>query len=503
MDYRLHLITSKFKFWLYNLFRENNKFLPKNLFEKRFNKTLKEKQNYQNSNEENSLSLKTEENNYSVKLSLTKPFHISGNSKTRPQSNYIETSARNIKNNTIENSQKKELNMIENNNISYSKTYLSYNMNIPFIQSNEYKNICNNNYIHDFNLDNGIIYKTKNGYEYLLYIPTFDLFMIKNVKSIYYQNIIEKINEWNNLNNNKNYLKIYKTIENKNEDDISILIEQPLGYTLNDIINSIGFFDNEMMKKIINKIILNIPNEINENNNQFCACDLIFDMNNKLKFIPPIIRNIHSSHKLCNCKITLLKLSKIFNIKINTFFCLGMIILKMISGNMKISSFKLLFLNYEKIKNESQCCLLHTLLYIENKFMDKNQFLLKDLLKLYPKDIVNFLCLCTSFYQTSIKNIIDHYWLIEKNNKYQRILLSFGEILNLVQNNYSENNFKTFDEFYNNFDKIYKKLNHKFTQNFKEKLINKKNEILFISKSYNIEKEVAVSKFINISNNIF
>ena len=220
MDYRLHLITSKFKFWLYNLFRENNKFLPKNLFEKRFNKTLKEKQNYQNSNDENSLNLKNEENNYSVKLSLTKPFHISGNNKIRPLSNYIESSSRSIKNNTIENSQKKELNMIENNNISYSKTYLSYNMNIPFIQSNEYKNICNNNYIHDFNLDNGIIYKTKNGYEYLLYIPTFDLFMIKNVKSIYYQNIIEKINEWNNLNNNKNYLKIYKTIENKNEEPL-------------------------------------------------------------------------------------------------------------------------------------------------------------------------------------------------------------------------------------------------------------------------------------------
>ena len=61
MDYHLYLITSKFKFWLYNLFRENNKLLPENLFEKRFNKTLKEKKNFQNSNEENSLNIKTEE----------------------------------------------------------------------------------------------------------------------------------------------------------------------------------------------------------------------------------------------------------------------------------------------------------------------------------------------------------------------------------------------------------------------------------------------------------
>ena len=46
MDYHLYLITSKFKFWLYNLFRENNKLLPENLFEKRFNKTLKEKKKF-------------------------------------------------------------------------------------------------------------------------------------------------------------------------------------------------------------------------------------------------------------------------------------------------------------------------------------------------------------------------------------------------------------------------------------------------------------------------
>ena len=497
MDYHLYLITSKFKFWLYNLFRENNKLLPENLFEKRFNKTLKEKKNFQNSNEENSLNIKTEENNYTVKLSLTKPFHISGNSKIRPQSNYIESSARNIKNNTIENSHKKELTIPENNNVSYSRTYSNYNMNVPFIQSNEYNNICNNNY--DFNMDNGIIYKIKNGYKYFIYIPTFDLFMIKNIKSAYYQDLIEKINEWNNLNNNENYLKIYKTIENKDKGFISIIIEQPLGYTLNDIINSTGFFDNEMMKKIIDKIISNIKNEMNEINNEFCSCDIILDMNHKFKFIPPLIRNIHSSHKLCNCKITLLKLSKIFNIKINPFFCLGMIIIKMISGNMKLSSFKFLFLNYEKIKNESQCCLLHNLLYIENKFMDKNEFLLKDLLKLYPKDLINFLCLCTSFQKMSIKNIINHNWLIEKENICQRILLSFGEILKIVKSNYSENIFKSFDDFYNNFEFIYKNLNHKFTQNFKEKLIKKKNEILFLSKCYDIEKEVSISKFINIS----
>ena len=312
-------------------------------------------------------------------------------------------------------------------------------MKFLFIQDeNSDLNNENLDLYNDFNINDGIIYRITNGYNYFIHIPTFNFYMIKKIKLSYYQNLIDKINEWNiKSNNNDKYLKIYKTIIDNNKDYFILLIEQPLGYTLTEIINSIGFIDNENLRNIIEKIILNIKEEINENNNnEFCGCDIILDINNKLKFIPPLIRNIHSSHKLCNCKITLLKLSKIFNIKINPFFCLGMIIIKMISGNMKLSSFKFLFLNYEKIKNESQCCLLHNLLYIENKFMDKNEFLLKDLLKLYPKDLINFLCLCTSFQKMSIKNIINHNWLIEKENICQRILLSFGEILNLVQNNY-------------------------------------------------------------------
>ena len=59
--------------------------------------------------------------------------------------------------------------------------------------------------------------------------------------------------------------------------------------------------------------------------------NLMLEINHKFKFIPPFLRNIYSKDALCNCKITLLKLSKIFKIKINPFFFLFMIILKMIS----------------------------------------------------------------------------------------------------------------------------------------------------------------------------
>jgi len=376
-------------------------------------------------------------------------------------------------------------------------------MKFPFIQDeNSDLNNENLDLYNDFNINDGIIYRITNGYNYFIHIPTFNFYMIKKIKLSYYQNLIDKINEWNiKSNNNDKYLKIYKTIIDNNKDYFILLIEQPLGYTLTEIINSIGFIDNENLRNIIEKIILNIKVEINENNNnEFCGCDIILDINNKLKFIPPLIRNIHSSHKLCNCKITLLKLSKIFNIKINSFFCLGMIILKMISGNMKLPCFKFLFSHYEKIRTEFQCCLFHTLLYIENKYLDKNEFLLKDLLYLYPKEMKKFLCSCLSFQNVDNKNIYSNNWLVDNKNYNQRVQISLIEMLRIVQCNINENTFKSFDDFFNNFEMIYKKIDCNLLRNYKEKLINKKIEIILFSKFYDIEKECAISRFINISN---
>ena len=460
------------------------------------NNTIKD--NYNNTINEN--SLKNNDNRFSVKLSLTKPFHILGNNKIRPQSNYIET-IHNKKNRTIENSIKRKENLMENIN-SHSKTYS--NMKLPFVQDeNNNDNNDNLNYYKDFNINDGIIYRITNGYKYFIHIPTFNFYMIKKLKYSYYQNLIDKINEWNiNSNNNDTYLKFYKTIINNNKDYFLLLIEQPLGYTITEIINSIGSIDNTNLRNITEKIILNIKEEINENiNNEFCGCDIFLDINNKFKFIHPLIRNIHSSHKLCNCKITLLKLSKIFNIKINSFFCLGMIILKMISGNMKLPCFKFLFLNYEKIRNEFQCCLFHTLLYIEKNYLDKKEFLLKDLLNFYPKEINNFLCSCLSFNNNdNNRNIYNNNWVDENINFHQRVQISLIEILNIVQSNLNENTYKSFNEFLNNFEIIYKTIDCKLLRNYKEKLINKKIEIILFSKYYDIEKEFAISSFINILN---
>ena len=73
-------------------------------------------------------------------------------------------------------------------------------------------------------------------------------------------------------------------------------------------------------------------------------------------------------------------------------------------------------------------------------------------------------------------------------------------MLRIVQCNINENTFKSFDDFFNNFEMIYKKIDCNLLRNYKEKLINKKIEIILFSKFYDIEKECAISRFINISN---
>ena len=167
---------------------------------------------------------------------------------------------------------------------------------------------------------------------------------------------------------------------------------------------------------------------------------------------------------------------------------------------MKLPCFKFLFSHYEKIRTEFQCCLFHTLLYIENKYLDKNEFLLKDLLYLYPKEMKKFLCSCLSFQNVDNKNIYSNNWLVENKNYNQRVQISLIEMLRIVQCNINENTFKSFDDFFNNFEMIYKKIDCNLLRNYKEKLINKKIEIILFSKFYDIEKECAISRFINISN---
>ena len=368
--------------------------------------------------------------------------------------------------------------------------------------NNAINSLHNNNGI---NLEDGITYKVKNGYKYYIHIPTVNLYFIKEIKFTYSQTLIKKISDWNkNFYKHENYLKIYQYFVNNPEGYFSILIEQPIGDTINDYINSIGFCDNFCLSRISQKIYELIKNmKYNSYEEVFCGCDLFFDISNKLKVYPPFLRNINYSTHLCECKQILFKICKIYQININPYFCLGYLMIKMMSGNMKLVSFKYLISYYEEIKKNNNCCLFHTLIYIEEKFLNKKEFLLKDLLKFYSPELKHFLCECLSF-DSNRHPTPQNEWL----NLYdisQRIRVTIKELLRIVQKNLKENKFKTIDEFMNNYEIIYNNLklnggdkSSYINQQYFQNLYNHKYIISMICRCFEIEKEEFMSKLINI-----
>ena len=85
-----------------------------------------------------------------------------------------------------------------------------------------------------------------------------------------------------------------------------IILEYPTGgENLNDIINSIGFYDVKLLlniTQIIYECLSNIRTDKNNKGINFCLCDIYININNHIKIIPPFIRNIQINKSNCKCK---------------------------------------------------------------------------------------------------------------------------------------------------------------------------------------------------------
>ena len=73
------------------------------------------------------------------------------------------------------------------------------------------------------------------------------------------------------------------------------------GESLNDIINSVGFYDQNILFDIVTKIykaIIKIKVDKNNENYKnvfFCLCDILVNLNEHIKIIPPIIRKMNTN----------------------------------------------------------------------------------------------------------------------------------------------------------------------------------------------------------------
>ena len=364
------------------------------------------------------------------------------------------------------------------------------------------------------NINIGIAYKIQNGYKFYFNIPNEQLYILKEVNYTYGKGLIQQIENWNKKYQNDNvYLKIYDHEINFNQRQIIWIMQYPTGgESINDIINSVGFYDQNYLFDLVTKIYkaiikLKFDKEGDKYRNiPFCLCDVFINVNEHIKIIPPLIRkipidaNIDKKSKYnykvspCKCKTELLKILSYINEDSYSFFCLGFFIIQIITQNLifEMSSFIYTLKLMKKSKNiimEENCCFIHLLLNIETKYFNNSKYLLfSNFLNLYPKSLLSLLHECTSFSSNNTPSTSNEFLNLYDTNK--NLNLSIKEILEITT--LSKNNYIKLNTFLSDFELLFKdiKIN-------KETFIHKLNSnkiIHVLSRALGIDKENLMNK---------
>ena len=377
----------------------------------------------------------------------------------------------------------------------------------------------------------GIIYKRNNGYKYFFSIPNGQIYILKEYNINYEKEILYLIKEWNKKYENDGiFLKIYEHEQDSNIGQ-NIVIQYPAGgESLNDIINSVGFYDQNCLFDIVTKIyktIIKIKEDKHNNsyiNIPFCICDIFINVNEHIKIIPPSIRKIengsnainninsqNSYNKLCICKYNISLLQQLFNINKDSisYFCLGFLIIQIITQNLifELNSYKSIFkkiktnnynnfisnksINKNNNYNEKNCCLVHLLLDSEKQLKGNEYLLFSHFLNLYPKSLLSFLHECTNFKNIKPSSSNDFLNLYDTN---KNLNLSMKEILEITT--LPKNEYISINDFLNEFKKLYRDID--INSNDYIRKLNSNKAISVLSRSFDIDKEKFLNQIIKI-----
>ena len=373
------------------------------------------------------------------------------------------------------------------------------------------------------NINEGITFKYNNGFKYYFNLRNANIYFLKEVQYNLAKGISTSINSWNKIfHSNSNYLNLICRKLNTPENHYTFIIEYPRGgESISDIIDSIGLHEEKLIFKIISEIYKNIKILKNENDNDiinqyqnvpFCLCNIFLTINEEIKIMPPVIRKIpvnsskntsgnnktkkEGSNNICQCKKNFEILKSMFNIYNNSLFCLGLSILQLITQNLlfKMKSYNIL-INQKRTKNpniEKQCCLLHSLLKIEENY--KENFL-SNFLALYNSNLTNFIHQCTKFdndinnnFEYPNSDFLDGYKDI--NNS---INISIKELFKIITFTKSNNEYISQNNFFRTFELLYNEM--KLTTNNFKKLLHENKVINVLIRSFDIDKNEFKSKF--------
>ena len=427
--------------------------------------------------------------------------------------------------NSHENENNKKMKLSKKINIKVKN--LSENQKFSIMKKNIFKEI-NKKKVADININEGITFKSNNGFKYYFNLRNANIYFLKEVQYYLTKDISISINTWNKyFKNNENYLNIICLKLNTPENHYTLVVEYPKGgESLCDIVNSIGLNEKRLVYLTISEVynnILKLKNVEKESlkeyqNIPFCLCNLFLTINEELKIMPPAIRKIpinssknseinysratideEKSSSTCQCRRNFDILKKYFKIKKSniSFFCLGLSLLQLITQNLifKFKSYDIL-VNNSKGKNYIKCCLFHSLLFIEeNKCNKKNDLLLSSFLYEYDDKFINFIHQCTLFEEIEkYPNIefINFHNLIEK-----RVDLSMRELFKIISLN--NNNYISLDNFLNNFQLLFNDM--KIEKNYFKVLIHENKVIDIIKRCFNIDKRELKNKIYQIVDN--
>ena len=331
------------------------------------------------------------------------------------------------------------------------------------------------------NINIGIAYKIHNGYKFYFNLPNEQIYILKEVSYSCGKGLISQIELWNKKYlNDSIYLKIYHHEINFNQRQIIWVIQYPTGgESINDIINSVGFYDQNYLFDLVTKIYKSIiklkeDKECEKYRNvPFCICDIFINVNEHIKIIPPLIRKIPIDSNLdkkqknnykqlkhisqCKCKDNLKQILYYFDEDSYSFFCLGFAIIQTITQNLifDMSSYKYILNLLKKSKKavlKEHCCFIHLLLNIEKQHFNNSKYLLfSHFLNLYPKSLLSLLHECTNF-DNNIPSSSNEFLNLYDTNK--NLNLSIKEILDITT--IPENKYIKFDTFLNDFEILFK-----------------------------------------------
>ena len=366
------------------------------------------------------------------------------------------------------------------------------------------------------NINIGIAYKVYNGYKFYFNLPNEQIYILKEVSYSCGKGLIPQIELWNKkYQNDSTYLKIYDHEINFNQRQIIWIMQYPIGgESINDIINSVGFYDQNYLFDLVNKIYRAIVKLKEDKDNDkyknvpFCICDIFINVNEHIKIIPPLIRQIPIDSNLdkknnnniynkyispCKCKKNLMKIMEYFKEESYSFLCLGLAIIQTITQNLifDMSSYKY---TLNQLKNSKKnifkeyCCLVHLLLNIEQNYFNGGKYLLfRNFLKFYPKSLLTLLHECTNFKNNNVYTSNEFLNLYDTD---KNLNLSIKEVLDITC--LPENDYIKFDTFISDFEILFKGI--KVNPEIYLRKLNSNKVIHVLSRAFGLDKEIFMNK---------